>query len=122
MNYGERLPTPQSDILISHLGGVINEKDPEDTAYPHRDIEFVVTPGGRWMDPEQDSAPVKWVRECHHAMKDQATGRSYVNFITEGKGREQEAFGPNYDRLVELKNKYDPTDFFLHNRSITPTK
>ena len=74
------------------------------------------------MDPEQDSAPVKWVRECHHAMKDQATGRSYVNFIAEGKGREQEAFGPNYDRLVELKNKYDPTDFFLHNRSITPTK
>ena len=122
VNYGERLPTPQSDILISHLGGAINEKDPEDTAYPHRDIEFVVTPGGRWMDPEQDSAPVKWVRECHHAMKDQATGRSYVNFIAEGKGREQEAFGPNYDRLVELKNKYDPTDFFLHNRSITPTK
>jgi FAD/FMN-containing dehydrogenase len=121
VEYARMLPTPQSDILISHLGGVINDVAAEKTAYPHRDIAFVVTPGGRWEDPAQDDAPIAWVRECFKALAVHATGLSYVNFIAEGAGREREAFGPNYDRLVELKNKYDPTNLFRLNQNITPT-
>lgn len=116
------LPTPQSDILISHLGGVINEIPPDGTAYPHRDIEFVVTPGGRWKDPTQDAETIAWVRESHDALTAYATGRTYINFIAEESGREQEAFGPNYDRLVRLKNKYDPKNLFRLNQNITPRK
>lgn len=121
VDYAKRLPTPQSDILISHVGGAINEIPSEDTAYPHRDIEFVVTPGGRWDDPTQDAEPIDWVRECYDALKEHATGKSYSNFIAEGKGREQEAFGQNYNRLVELKNRYDPTNLFRLNQNVSPT-
>ncbi len=121
VEYARRLPTPQSDLLISHLGGIINDTAQDGTAYPHRDISFVVTPGGRWEDPAQDEAPIAWVRECFDALTEDATGGSYVNFVAEGAGREREAFGPNYNRLVELKNKYDPTNFFRLNQNIIPT-
>ena len=121
VEYAKVLPTPQSDLLISHLGGAINEIAPDGTAYPHRDITFVVTPGGRWEDPTQDAAPIAWVRECFDALTAHATGQSYVNFIAEGTGREREAFGPNYDRLVDLKNKYDPTNLFRLNQNVSPT-
>jgi FAD/FMN-containing dehydrogenase len=120
--YARKLPTSQSDILISHLGGVINDVAPEATAYPHRDITFVVTPGGRWEDPAQDNASIAWVRQCFEALTPHATGLSYVNFIAESAGREQEAFGPNHDRLVKLKKKYDPTNLFRLNQNITPEK
>ena len=121
VEYAGMLPTPQSDILISHLGGVINDIASDETAYPHRDLSFIVTPGGRWEDPAQDDASVSWVRECFQALTVHATGRSYVNFIAESAGREREAFGPNYDRLVEIKNKYDPANLFRLNQNVTPT-
>ena len=121
VTYAERLPTAQSDILISHLGGAINDIAPDATAYPHRDIAFVVTAGGRWEDPAQDAASISWVRECFDALKANATGGSYVNFIAEGSGREREAFAANYDRLVELKNAYDPSNLFRLNQNIQPT-
>ena len=121
VKYAGKLPTSQSDILISHLGGVINDIASDGTAYPHRDLSFVVTPGGRWEDSAQDDGPIAWVQECFEALTVHATGQSYVNFIAESEGREREAFGPNYDRLVELKNKYDPTNLFRLNQNITPT-
>ena len=121
VEYAGMLPTPQSDILISHLGGVINDIASDGTAYPHRDLLFIVTPGGRWEDPAKDDASVSWVRECFEALTVHATGQSYVNFIAESAGREKEAFGPNYDRLVELKNKFDPANLFRLNQNVTPT-
>ena len=50
-----------------------------------------------------------------------ASGGSYVNFITETEGRERDAYGVNYDRLGELKNRYDPTNFFRLNQNVRPT-
>lgn len=50
-----------------------------------------------------------------------ASGGSYVNFITETEGRERAAFGANYDRLVEVKNTYDPTNLFRLNQNVRPT-
>jgi FAD/FMN-containing dehydrogenase len=107
--------------LISHLGGAASDVAVDATSYPHRDAAFVITPGARWQDPSDDEASIAWVRECHDALAAGATGRSYVNFIAEGAGREREAFGPNYDRLVEVKNKYDPTNLFRLNQNVSPT-
>lgn len=121
VGFAKTLPTAQSDILISHVGGAINEIPSTATAYPHRDTQFVITPGGRWTSPTPDDQPISWVRECYKALTEHASGSSYVNFIAERTGREHEAYGPNYDRLVEIKNKYDPTNFFSHNQNIRPT-
>ena len=121
VEYSERLPTPQSDILIHQVGGAINDVAEDATAYPHRDTEFIVTPGARWEDPTKDEECVTWVRECHDALAEDATGGTYVNFEGDREGREQNAYAENYDRLVELKNEWDPTNLFRMNQNIEPT-
>ena len=117
----ERLPTPQSDVLIHQVGGAINDVAPDATAYPHRDAEFIVSPGARWEDPSDDDACIAWVRECREALAEHATGGVYVNFVSEGEERERAAYGENYDRLVELKNEYDPGNLFRMNQNVVPT-
>ncbi len=117
----ETLPTPQSDILISQLGGAINDVAPDATAYPHRDVAFVISPGARWFDSAQDDACMAWIGDCQRGLVGHGTGGAYVNFIAEKSGREQAAYGPNYDKLVALKNKYDPTNLFRLNQNVRPT-
>lgn len=121
VEYGERLPTPQSDILLHQVGGAINDVDSDATAYPHRDTEFIVTPGARWEDPANDDACIAWVRKCYDALAADATGDTYVNFEGDREGQERNAYGENYDRLVEVKNKWDPENLFRVNQNIEPT-
>jgi FAD/FMN-containing dehydrogenase len=121
VEYGERLPTPQSDILIHQVGGAINDVVSDATAYPHRDTEFIVTPGARWEDPTNDDECIAWVRECHDALADEATGGTYVNFEGDREGRERSAYGENYDRLVEVKTEWDPGNLFRTNQNVEPS-
>jgi hypothetical protein len=116
----EALPTPQSDLLISHVGGAINDVDSAATAYPHRHVNFVVTPGARWEGGE-NAAAIDWVRNCWNALGDSAAGGSYVNFIAESDGRARDAFALNHDRLAEVKKRYDPQNRFRLNQNIKPT-
>lgn len=116
----EALPTPQSDLLISHVGGAINDVDATATAYPHRHANFVVTPGARWEPGRDNAAAINWVRDCWNALADTAAGGSYVNFISESEGRAQDAFDRNHDRLVEVKKRYDPQNRFRLNQNIKP--
>ncbi len=116
-----KLPTPQSDILIQQLGGAINDFAPDAAAYPHRETEFVVTPGGRWEEPVHDDSCVAWVRACHDALGEYVPAGVYVNFLSQGEeGRVRAAYGDNYERLVDLKTKYDPDNFFRLNQNIEP--
>ena len=116
----ERLPTPQSDILISQLGGAINDVAPDATPYPHRDIEFAVSPGARWTGSAGDQACLAWIEDCRRELAPHGTGGAYVNFVAEREGREREAYGANYHRLATLKNKYDPTNLFRFSQNIRP--
>lgn len=115
-----QLPTPQSDILISQVGGAINEVAPEASAYPHRNTAFVVTPGARWTDPAGDGPALAWIHACREALAPLASGGAYVNFIAESQGREQEAYGGNYARLAALKARYDPENLFRFNQNLRP--
>jgi hypothetical protein len=115
------LPTPQSDILIAQVGGAISDLAPDATAYVHRTTAFVVTPGARWQDAEEDPRCLAWLRAGSEALSKHVSGGAYVNFITEPEGREREAFGANYDRLVEVKNTYDPANLFRLNQNVRPT-
>jgi FAD/FMN-containing dehydrogenase len=117
-----QLPTPQSDILMHQLGGRINDVAPEAIAYPHRDSEFVVTPGGRWTEPSLDEECIAWVRECHAALAKYVTGGVYMNFLghDESQDRLQAAYGDNAERLRKIKASYDPDNFFRRNHNIEP--
>ena len=77
---------------------------------------------GRWEDAADDERCVGWCRGLFDAATPHATGGVYVNFMTEEeRDRVADAYGSSYDRLVQLKNAYDPDNFFRFNQNITPT-
>ena len=92
------------------------------TAYPHRNVEFVMNVHGRWSDAAQDKACIAWARELYETATPHATGGVYVNFMTEDEAQRVRsgAYGPNYERLAKLKAKYDPGNLFRLNQNIRP--
>lgn len=76
-----------------------------------------------WADPADTEKNIQWTRQCWHAMNPFLVSGSYVNYVSdEGDTFAHAAYGPNYERLVTLKNKYDPTNFFRMNHNIKPTR
>ena len=94
----------------------------EVTAYPHRGAEFLMNLHTQWEDPEQDEECIAWIRDMHEAMAPHATGGVYANFVPEQVGDQQAACRENYDRLAEVKNKWDPKNLFRLNHNVEPTK
>lgn len=117
-----QIPDPQTEIAFAQLGGAVSQIPQEATAYTHREAQFVLNVHGRWADSNKDSECTMWVRNLFQAASPYATGGVYVNFLTQEEGdRVQSAYGSNYDRLVELKTRYDPTNLFRLNQNIVPT-
>ncbi len=116
------LPSPHCEIFIAQMGGATNRVPASSTAYRHRDTEFIMNVHGRWEDSAEDDRCVSWCRELFNALTPNATGGVYVNFMTdEEQQRVQAAYGDSYERLVELKNKYDPSNLFRLNQNIKPS-
>jgi len=121
LEYVGTLPDPQCEIFIAQMGGATNRVPTEATAYRHRDAEFVMNVHGRWDAAKHDDRCIGWCRSLFEAASSYATGGVYVNFMTEEEvGRVQAAYGASYQRLVELKRKYDPTNLFRLNQNIRP--
>jgi FAD/FMN-containing dehydrogenase len=122
MDHARRIPDPQTEIACAQLGGAVSRVPRGATAYNHRDGQYVMNVHGRWSDPSKDEACIAWARSLWQAAAPFATGSVYVNFLTQEEGgRVREAYGENYDRLVALKNKYDPANLFGVNQNISPT-
>ena len=122
IEYVEKLPSPQSEIFFGALGGATTRPAPESAAYAHRDAMFVMNFHGRWEDPADDERCIRWARDFFKASAPFASGGVYVNFLTADEGvRVRTAYGPNYDRLAQVKRKYDPDNLFRMNQNIKPT-
>lgn len=117
----EQVPSPSSVILIEQLHGAACRVSPTATAFCHRDAPFSLTAISMWTDPADSDQNISWTRDLAAAMMPFSTGGTYVNAINDGEERARSAFGVNYDRLIEIKNVYDPTNFFRHNQNIKPT-
>ncbi len=114
------LPAAESDILISQLGGAIDDMAPEATAYPHRGIRFTVTVGARWRESADDARCVAWARDGGAALAAGASGGRYVNFVGEASGSERSAYGLNFERLQDVKRQVDPSNLFRVNQNVVP--
>jgi FAD/FMN-containing dehydrogenase len=122
IKYAGTLPSNQSEIFVAQMGGATNRIAADATAYHHRDAEFVMNVHTRWENEQDDERCIAWSREFFDATLPHATGGVYVNFMTEDEiERVGNAYGGNYDRLVQLKNKYDPANMFRLNHNIKPT-
>ena len=121
LDFVGRLPDPQCEVFFAHVGGAQGRVADDATAYQGRSAAFVMNAHGRWADSGQDDTCIAWCRELFDAAAPFATGEAYVNFMTDEEGdRVEAAYGSSYARLVELKNRYDPANFFRMNQNIRP--
>ena len=121
IDYINRPPSPQCEILFGALGGATTRPAPDSAAYPHRDALFVMNVHGRWEDPADDKRCIEWSRDYFNATAPFASGGVYVNFLTADEGeRVRNAYGGNYQRLSQVKRKYDPENLFRINQNIPP--
>jgi hypothetical protein len=118
---GADLPVPQAQVSIAHIGGALNERSGDDGAVGNRDARFVNATAAHWrpLDPRADEY-LSWARRSGDRLRRFSTGGTYVNFQTEedGAARLRATYGPNWQRLVEVKRKYDPDNLFRMNRNI----
>jgi len=119
-NSGSSCTSPYSLVLIQHVHGAASRVGSTETAFALRGDSYVICILAAWDGGEADRHSA-WTRASWKALEPFASGGVYVNFLdNEGGGRVRAAYGGNYQRLVALKNTYDPTNFFALNQNITP--
>jgi hypothetical protein len=122
VDHASRKPSAKSLIVLQQMHGAASSVGPTETAFAHRHPQYDFMVLSMWPDPADSDKNVSWTRECFEAMQPFLERGVYVNNLgEEGEDRVKAAYGPNYDRLVAVKNKYDPTNFFSLNQNIKPT-
>lgn len=121
VEYVPRMVGPLSAAYFDPLGGAVGRVDSSATPYAGRDTTYGFHIIAGWMDTADDESVVDWASEFHTAMAAHATGGVYVNLIADDEtDRIPMAYGDNYGRLVELKQKWDPENLFRSNYNIPP--
>jgi len=122
--FAGRSPSPFSFApFVEHWHGAATRVGVADTAFPHREHAYNLMFWSNWESPSETEKNVQWTRTSWNALRPLLVEGSYGNYVSdEGDSFAREAYGCNYDRLVALKNKYDPTNFFRMNHNIKPNK
>jgi FAD/FMN-containing dehydrogenase len=120
--YANSRPSPYSFApAVEHWHGAVTRVAVTETAFPHRQSSYNFMAWSNWENPSDSEKNIQWTREFTSALAPNLVAGSYVNYVSdEGEASVRAAYGPNYDRLVALKNKYDPTNFFRMNHNIKP--
>lgn len=123
VDHMRRKTSPYSVCLFARFGGAATRIAPEATAFPHRREQWHFDVVAQWTDPAEAAMHTEWVRAFWRDVEPFSRGVG-VNFMDadEGETRIQEAYAANYGRLVALKNRFDPTNFFRLNNNIAPSK
>jgi hypothetical protein len=118
-----QVPAPLSHIVVENMGGAVSRVHPDTTAYNYRDYRYNFLIVGIWSDPAEDGIQIPWVRGLWRDVQPYASDNIYVNYESDvGLDQVRAAYGAaKYERLVALKNKYDPTNLFRLNQNIKPT-
>jgi FAD/FMN-containing dehydrogenase len=120
--WAEKKPPNLSLTHLNHFGGAVARLPNDATPFAQRDADFAFSQDGIWTDPAETDASIEWVKGYWEAMRAFSPRGAYVNFMDdEGEDRIREAYQDNYDRLVAIKTKYDPTNLFHLNQNIRPS-
>jgi FAD/FMN-containing dehydrogenase len=113
---------PLTQAIVFRHGGAVSRVEDAATAFGNRDAPYLLHPLAAWLAPEDDERHIAWLRELVREMEPFKTGGIYLNFTPEGDERMSDAFGAGtYERLVALKDKYDPTNMFRFNQNVPPS-
>ena len=121
LDYAARMPSESSGVGLQQLHGAASRIDATATAYPHRRARYDWLLLSQWADPADSPRNIAWTRAFFEAMRPSLSGGVYVNNLgAEGPARVRQAYGPNHERLVAVKTRYDPANVFRHNQNIVP--
>jgi FAD/FMN-containing dehydrogenase len=117
------VPSPLTSVVIEHLGGAVSRVGEGETAFSHRGAPYSLTAASLWRDKSQSDKNIAWTRRLWQALQPATNLAVYSNYLgqDEGDERVKAAYGSNYERLVALKIRYDPTNLFRVNQNIKPT-
>lgn len=115
------VPSPMSQIELAYLGGAVLRVGASDTAFGDRSSPFVINLLGNWAQASEDDSNISWVRGLFGSLRPSMTPGVYVNFMSgDEDDRVPEAYRERWTRLVAVKSKYDPHNFFKLNQNIPP--
>jgi hypothetical protein len=121
VNHTKNVPGVFTIVGFDPFGGAINRIKSNETAFPQRSASYILGIWGGWIEKNEDESNIKWIRELYEKMKPYASGGTYSNFLDKDDDSKVKAsFGVNFERLQEVKRKYDPTNFFNNNHNIAP--
>jgi len=122
LKFGSKIPTPLSQMHMYPLTGAASRVGKEETAWAYRDAKYAGVIVGVDPDPANADKITQWCKDYWEALHSYSAGGAYLNFIMdEGQERVKACYKHNYDRLVEIKSKYDPNNFFRVNQNIKPS-
>jgi FAD/FMN-containing dehydrogenase len=116
-------PSPMTAVLLEHFHGEVTRVPADATAVQHREPSHNLAITSVWTDPAATEENIAWTRETFEAMEPFLAGRRYVNYFSDDDTGEESAgaaYGLNYERLVEVKTAYDPTNLFRRNVNVPP--
>ena len=119
-----RMESPLSTVLCEYYYGAASRIAETETAFSQRASHYNIGMIAQWKNPLEDETHVKWAQEGYEAMRPYTNGRIYANLMggdqMEDPKQIQAVYGVNFERLLELKRKYDHTNFFRMNQNIKP--
>jgi FAD/FMN-containing dehydrogenase len=123
VKFGSALPTPLSTTHFFPINGSAHGVGNSETPWAYRDANWAHVIVGVDPDPANNDQLIAWAREYWDVVHPYSAGGAYINFIMEeGEDRIKATYRHNYERLAEIKSKYDPTNFFRVNQNIKPRK
>jgi FAD binding domain/Berberine and berberine like len=123
VTHANEATSPLTAVLVEQYGGAASRVPDDATAFGNRRADYDLGILTQWADPADSERHINWTRRFADAMAPFRSGTYLLNFLgEEGAETIREAFGPNYARLVTVKSKYDPTNFFRVNQNIVPAE
>jgi hypothetical protein len=119
--FGMEIPTPLSQMHLYPISGAASRVAMEDTAWAYRDAKYAGVIVGVDPDPANAATITQWCKNYWEALHPNSSGGAYSNFMMdEGEDRVRASYRSNYERLAQIKSKYDPNNFFRINQNIKP--
>jgi FAD/FMN-containing dehydrogenase len=122
IEYSKSRPSQRSAIVVRHLGGAMGRVGADATAYGDRSALYNLSIDSMWSSPEDDQRNISWSRATWDDLRRFSSGvyLNFPGFQEEGGSLVKAQFGENYQRLLEVKRRYDPNNLFRLNQNINP--
>ncbi|MBT8297419.1 MAG: FAD-binding oxidoreductase [Maribacter sp.] len=123
LKFGSKIPTPLSQMHLYPISGAASRVSNEATPWAYRDAKYAGVIVGVSSDPNDADKITDWCKDYWETLHPYSSGGAYSNFLmNEGQDRIKASYKNNYERLTQVKKKYDPNNFFSVNQNIQPAK